>query len=242
MPMFLGRDVRRVYRLIKEGITGVDETADICLTSPEHYYVSSSRMLFEDPTYRKLIESALLASDDVHAIATLFGIEKELVEFYSSVYYNVTGLTPLQKVRLVEICDDPQEKTMKLWAVSQGLSFLAWRLGVKVDISPVEGMRSLYADSFFRAKEAFFNANSTQASREALKWAKQASESAKILKSWVSDTDAAKKDLEMALAEVTEDTVNFGNIEKLLSDNGETFIESKVSDLNQILKENSTPE
>lgn len=243
MSLFVGRDVRRVLKLVKAGTLGVDATADLVLSNPTDYLVETSKLLYEDYTYRTYIEAALLASRDSSAIAALFGVEKDLIEFYASVYYDVFQLTVIQRLRLVELCEDPNEKNLKLWGVSQGLDFLAWRLGFKVEISPVEGMKALYSDSFFKAKEAFFNSNSAEASKEALKWAKQAFDSAKVLKSWVSDMDEASKELELALKDLNADNINFGDISNIYLENGEIFEETTAgADIEQLLKENASSE
>ena len=81
MSLFVGRDVRRVLKLVKAGTLGVDATADLVLSNPTDYLVETSKLLYEDYTYRTYIEAALLASRDSSAIAALFGVEKELIEF-----------------------------------------------------------------------------------------------------------------------------------------------------------------
>ena len=240
---FVGKDVRRVYSLVKSGTSGEDAYADLVLNNPQDPRVETSKVIFDDDTYRKYLESCLLATEDLPEISELLGIELEVVQFYSKVYYDVSGLSVLQKVKLVQSCIDQEEKRLKLWAVSQGLKFLAWRLGFKVEISPVDGVRSIYSDSFFKAKEAFFNGNTVDASREALKWAKMAMDSAKLLKSWVTDMDAANEELELALREVTANDIEYGNISEIYEQNGEDFIESSVGDsIDQILKENASAE
>lgn len=238
---FVGKDVRRIYNLVESGTLGEAPYADFVLEYPDDPRVSTSKILFEDETYRIYLESCLLATSDLSEIAELLGIDLETVEFYSKIYYDVAGLSVLQKVKLVQSCKNEEEKRLKLWAVSQGLNFLAWRLGFKVEVSPVDGIRSLYADSFFKAKEAFFNGNTVDASREALKWAKMAMDSAKLLKSWVTDMDAANEELELALREVTGDSIDFGDIAEMYASNGEEFLETEAGQgIEQILKENAS--
>lgn len=238
--LFSGREVRKVLSLVQKKERGVDPSADFILDNPEDYLVQSSFRIFNDLQYRSYIESALLASDDLNAISSIFGVEVDLVEFYARCFYNVVGLSPLQKARLVEVCENPLEKNMKMWGLSQGLKFLAWRLGLKVELSPLEGMYSIYADSFFKAKEAFFNPNAAEASKEAAKWSKQAFEAAKIIKSWVSDVDAAKKDLELALEAVDATNVDFGNIEEIYELNGEDFTDEEVPTFDEVMKQNAS--
>lgn len=240
--LFSGREVRKVLFLAQKGERGIDASTDFILDNPEDYLVQSAFRIFNDLQYRSYIEAALLATNDLSEIATTFGIELELVEFYARCFYNVTGLSPLQKARLVELCEDKTEKMMKMWGLSQGLKFLAWRLGLKVEISPVEGMYSIYADSFFKAKEAFFNPNAAEASKESLKWSRQAFEAAKVIKSWVSDVDAARKELELALDEVNSTNVDFGDISDVYKQNGEVYVEEEVMSIDEVMKQNASQE
>lgn len=238
---FVGRDVRRVLSLIQSRKTGQDAYADLVLSDPENRLVKDSAVLFEDDTYRKYIEACILASDDLPEIAALLGLDLDTLEFYSKVYYDAVGLTVLQKVKLAQSCLDIEEKALKMWAVSQGLKFLAWRLGFKVEISPVEGVKSLYADSFFKAKEAFFSSGTSKSSQEALRWAKMAMDGAKVLKSWVTDMDAANEEIRLALKEVNVGNIDFGDINEVYESNGEVFEESVVGDdIEKILKQNAS--
>ena len=215
------RDIYRVAKVIARGERGVDPLADLFLAdelSPECLEV---RHVCQNKIQRIYLEAGLLATEDVDKICQIFGFRREVVELYEKAYYNVFGLSKLEKAWLVDSCDDPQEQNMKRWAFSQGIDFLAWRLGIKVELSPVEGMASLYADCFYKAKEAFFNPNSSEASKEALKWTKQASELSRILKSWVTNNNEAMKDIEMALSSLGSSDVDFGDIKGIKEENGD---------------------
>ena len=68
-------------------------------------------------------------------------------------------------------------------------------------------------------------------------------DSAKVLKSWVSDMDEASKELELALRDVNADNINFGDIASIYADNGEIFEETTAgADIEQLLKENASAE
>jgi hypothetical protein len=64
----------------------------------------------------------------------------------------------------------------------------------------------------YRSKEAFFNKNNSEASKEAIKWSKMSLDVARLIKLWVMDSSAARKDLELALDRVTPD---FGDVSDL---------------------------
>lgn len=242
MGLFSEREVRKVISLVQKGERGIDPSVDFILDNPEDYLVVAAYKIYNDVHYRSYLEAALLSTNHLPDIAEMFSLELELVEFYTRCFYNVTGLGPLQKAKLVDICEDKIEKNLKLWGVSQGLKFLAWRMGVKVELSPVEGMYSLYADSFFKSKEAFFNPNAAEASKESLKWSRQAFEAAKVIKSWVSDVDAAREDLNLALEEVNSTNIDFGDIESIFEENGEEYVEEEVTSIEEIMKQNASEE
>ena len=98
------------------------------------------------------IEACLLATDDISKIADIIDVDEEVVDIYQKVYYDIAGLDRLTKLRMIETVKDEREQQLKLWAVSQGIDFIAWRLGTVPKISPVEGLTSIYSDCFFKAK------------------------------------------------------------------------------------------
>jgi hypothetical protein len=100
---------------------------------------------------------------------------------------------------------DRAEAALKLWALSQGLTFIAWRMGRQVQVSPVEGLQDLFTTCIYKAKEAIFSGNVSEASKESTKWVKLSMDIARLLKIWVMDSAAAKKDIELALQEVVPD-------------------------------------
>lgn len=158
---------------------------------------------------RVYLESSLLATDDLEAIAEVFDIPLPLVVEYERTLYPVVHLNRLQKLEIVSKVKDSSEAELKRWAITQGFDFIKWRLGFKVEMSPVESMISMYSDCYFKSKEAFYSPNASVNSKEALKWVRQAAGLAQILKTWVVDSKEAKKDIELALAKVmiSQDTV-----------------------------------
>jgi hypothetical protein len=123
---------------------------------------------------------------------------------YRDTFYDVTDLDKLSKMDLMNV-SDPSEKSLKMWALSQGLSFISWRIGNQVDISPVEGLQDLFTTCIYKSKEAMFNGNTSEASKESTKYIKLAMDLARLLKVWVLDSAAAKHDIEIALRSVTPD-------------------------------------
>lgn len=199
--------------LIRGKKTGIDPLvdriiADVEGTSEEAKFFRKGEELRTSKLRRSYIESCILASNDYVKIGELLELDPKFVEFYESVFYNVSGLDRLERLELLE----DEEDTLKLWAVSQGLDFIAWRLGKKVELSPVEGLKDLFSTCVYKSKEAMFNKNSSEASKEAAKWTKLAMDLGRLLKMWIVDTAAARKDLEIALEKVVP---NFGNLDEL---------------------------
>ena len=161
---------------------------------------------------RVYLEASLLATSDVVQIAELFGIPIEVIQEYEKSLFPVFSLNRLQKLELVSKSKGSEELELKRWAVTQGFDFVKWRLGFKVEMSPVESMISMYSDCFYKSKEAFFSSNSDESSKEALKWVRQAAGLAQILKTWVTDSAEAKKDIELALSKVMINKDTVGNL------------------------------
>lgn len=199
--------------LIRGKKGGVDELVDRILAdekglTDESKFFKKGTELRESKLRRSYIESCILASNDYAKIGELLELDPKFVEFYENVFYNVSGLDRLERLELLE----DEEDTLKLWAVSLGLDFIAWRLGRKVELSPVEGLKDLFNTCIFKSKEAMFNKNSSEASKESTKWVKLSIDIARLLKLWVMDSAAARRDLEVALEKVVP---NFGSLDDL---------------------------
>lgn len=239
--MFTLKEIVEREGIIARGERGKDPLADLFLQDTLSETQIKVLELVKNPVYRSYIEASLLATDDVQEISDLIGISYEVLALFRECFYPVTNLTKFEKVYLVELGSSVEDKNLKRWAVTQGMDFLAWRMGFKVEISPVEGMSSLYADCFFKAKEAFFNVNSTEASKEALKWAKQASDISRLLKSWVSNNKEASSEIEIALENCTEESLEFGDLTEITESNGEEldFVKPEFGSFDEILDQNS---
>ena len=164
---------------------------------------------------RWYVEAALLTEASDVIVGDTLDIHPEIVGVYRKVFFDVGSMDRISKIEVVESCKDESEKNLKLWAMTQGMDFLAWRLGKPVKLSPVDGLSALFSDSYFKARESFFNGSSSASAANALKWTKQTVEIGKLLKAWVSDSEAAVKDIEFALREFTEDEKQFDLLDSL---------------------------
>jgi hypothetical protein len=190
--------------LLRKRTLGTDPLVDTILKDDnctEAQLYAQAKRINESPLKKGYVESSLLTCDDLPQISELLEIPLPVLTMYRDVYYEVTGLDKLSKMELLD-CRDKNEAQMKLWALSQGMPFIAWRLGKQITISPVEGLQDLFTTCIYKAKEAMFNGNISEASKESTKWTKLSMDIARLLKLWVLDSAAAKKDIELALMEV----------------------------------------
>ena len=197
--------------LIRNKKNGIDPLVDKILSDEscdEAKMYRKGTDLRDSKIRRSYIEACLLASNDYERVGELLELPKEFIEFYENVFYNVGCLDRLERLELLE----DETDTLKLWAISQGLDFIAWRLGKPIKISPIDGLQDLFNTCMYKSKEAMFNKNATDASREATKWVKLATDLARLLKMWVHDAGAATRELEIAMERVVPD---FGKIEDL---------------------------
>lgn len=201
--------------LIKNNALGVDPLVDSVLTegSPERALYTRALTINKSDLKRRYLESCLLASGDIERISTILELPEDLVVMYRDVFYNVTDLDKLSKLELLDV-SDREEHAMKVWALSQGLEFIEWRLGKVVAVNPVEGLKDLFTMAMFKAKESMFSGNAAEASKEGVKWSKLATDMARLLKIYVLDTDAAKKDIELALKEVTPEFKSYSELDR----------------------------
>lgn len=193
----------RQYLIYKEA-KGKDPLVDEILANPDGpqgQLYKTVKEYHEDKLRRSYIEACLLASQDFDRISELLEMDKELIRMYHDIYYVVGKLDRLSKLELLDV-KDSDEAVMKIWALSQGLDFIAWRLGKKVNISPIDGLTDLFNTCLYKSKEAIFNKNDSGASRESTKWVKLSMDIARLLKIWVMDSAGARRDIEIALREV----------------------------------------
>lgn len=202
--------------LVKNKKAGVDPLVDTILTegsAEAELYVQSLR-IYTSNVKRSYVEACLLGSQDLERISALLEIDITLLEFYRSVFYDVQGLDKLSRLELIDV-SDKNEGLMKLWALNQGLDFIAWRLGANVTINPTDGLQSLFSTCVMKSKEAMFSGNASEESKEAVRWTKMSLDIARMLRSWVMDSDGAKKDIELALRESNPDFEGFADLEDL---------------------------
>lgn len=200
-------------RLVKQKRSGEDPLVDKILIegSPELSFYERALKLNKSSLKRSYLESCLLASQDVNRISNLLGIPVDLVVFYKDVFYDVWDLDKLSKLELVDV-SDKNESLMKLWALNQGLDFIAWRLGEPVNINPTAGLQDLFSTCIMKSKEAMFSGNATAESSEATKWVKLSMDIARLLRNWVMDSEGARKDIELALKETNPDFEGFDTL------------------------------
>ena len=200
-------------RLVKSKSSGVDLLVDKILTegSPESSNYSKAVKLNKSVLKRSYLESCLLASQDIGRISELLEIPEDLIVLYKDVFFDVWELDKLSKLELID-CNDKNEGLMKLWALHQGLDFIAWRLGNPVNINPTQGLQDLFSTCIMKSKEAMFSGNATAESAEATKWVKLSMDIARLLRNWVMDSEGARRDIELALKETNPDFEGFDTL------------------------------
>lgn len=190
--------------LVKQKTTGVDPLVDRVLSGkPEDKEAldlyERSKVIFLSPVKKSYVESCLMTSSNLEAIEGLLEIPIIILQSYRSFFFNIEGYDKLSLMEVIEDSKTDDERGMKIWALSQGLEFVAWRLGKSVNVNPVDGLQELFTLAVFKSKEALFSGNASESSKAAANWTKLSMDLARILKAWVTDNDAAKGDIELAL-------------------------------------------
>lgn len=191
--------------LIRRGEKGRDTLVDKILSepdSPEAKLWPECAEIFESRVKRGYIEACLMSCEDYGKISELLEVPPDILQLYEKTCFDIKGMDRLSKLDLLDKERDRDVLVMKMWALNQGLDFVAWRLGKKVDISPLDGLTEMFTMCVYKSKEALFNPNSSVASVESTKWAKLSLDIARMLKVWVLDNDVARRDLELAIKEV----------------------------------------
>ena len=208
-------NLRALY--IRRRTLGIDSLVDKIITepdSPEGKLYLRAKDINESPLKRGYVESSLLTSASIDQVADILEMPVDLIVMYRDVFYNVKDFDKLSKMELLNV-PDKSEASMKLWALSQGIDFIAWRMGRKINISPIDGLQDLFATTVFKAREAMFSNNVAESSKESTKWVKLSLDIARLLKMWVLDSAAAKKDIELALSEIVPDFQGIESIDEL---------------------------
>jgi hypothetical protein len=191
--------------LIRKEERGKDPLVDKILgepDSPEAKLWPKCADIFDSRIKRGYVEACLMSTVNYDEISKLLEVPIEVLKLYEETCFDIKGYDRLSKVDLLDKEKDKDILVMKMWALHQGLDFVAWRLGKKVDISPLEGLTDMFTMCIYKSKEALFNSNSSSASVESTKWAKLSLDIARMLKVWVLDNDVARRDLELAIKEV----------------------------------------
>lgn len=165
------------------------------------------------------LEAALFSGAEISEISRLLDIPQEVILAYQEEYLLVSKGNKLEKLEYIE--EEMSHKdsairrrgSLKLWALSSGLEFLKWRLGEAVQISPITGMQNLFSICFYKAKEAMYSSSTSDEGKESQKWIKLSTDIARLIKLWVSDSEAARKDIELALKEIIPE---FGSIDEFI--------------------------
>lgn len=207
-------------KLVNAKELGKDERVDLILNDP----TSSLALLYKacdeiraSKMKKGYIEACLFCSDDVERISDILEIDLEVIKVYQEFFFDVRGWDRLSKVEHTDAIPDSrqQEMMLKLYALSNGLDFIAWRLGKSTSISPVEGLQELFNVCMYKSKEAMYNPSTSKTSMESTKWVKLSTDISRLLKIWVMDSSAAKRDLEIAIRDVLPE---FKGIDSILSD------------------------
>lgn len=218
--------------LIRNGKVGEDELVDQVLTaeSPQAILYNKARELNENPLKKRYIEACMLASPDLGSISSLLEIEVEVLNAYSKIYYDIEGLDHLDKLELTQVRNS-DESSLKMWALTQGMDFIAWRLGKRSEVTPpLDGLRQLFDTCLYKAKEAFFSSNVSKASQESSRWVKLSMDIARLIKAWSNEGNDAQKDLEIRIKEVVATFPSVGSFHDLFDD-----VKTKLEQVEEIL-------
>lgn len=205
--------------LITKEIKGKDSRVDAILSNSDPVLVDlyKKALFINRSNLRKnYVEASLLCESDLTKISSILEVPTEVLEIYQEFFFDVRQLDKLGKIEHIESIEDLDERQLKLWALGQKMSFISWRLGDKVSLSPVEGLVEMFSTCMYKAKESVYSSNASESSKEAIKWTKMSADIARLLKVWTLDNDAAKADLEIAIKEIVPE---FVGIDALLNEN-----------------------
>ena len=214
------------HLLVKKRTLGVDPLADAviaCLNRPlvdgalgpkpqELELYEKALDISRSDVKRGYVEACMVASQDLKPISDMLGIPLDVLSTYRKFFFDVEGFDKLSMLEVVDKTRDLSERGTKTWALTQGLDFLAWRLGKTVSVNPVSGLQELFTLCMYKSKEALFSGNASESSKEATKWTKMSMDMARLLKVWVMDGDAAKRDIELAIAQVDPTFESFSTL------------------------------
>jgi hypothetical protein len=153
----------------------------------------------EAPTLADIIlKAALITGESDDKLAEVLGKSKEQIA-KARADFPACGYGRLDKLQYITEVENKSERVYLLWAYSNGLNFIKWKLGLIPDMDPVTAVKQLFTDTIMKSREAIYFSNTEEESKEATKWTALSVQLAKLLKSWVLDSEAAVHDLHIAL-------------------------------------------
>lgn len=206
------------FKLIKNNEIGKDPGVDKILSSSDPVLMglyAKALTINKSKLRKNYVEASLLCESDLAKISEILEIPVDTLTVYKEFFFEVDGLDKLGKIEHIESVTSDEEKQLKLWALGQKMNFISWRLGNKVSLSPVDGLVEIFGTAMYKAKEAVYSSNTSESSKEAIKWTKLSADIARLLKVWTMDSTAAKTELELAIKEIVPD---FMGIDSLLED------------------------
>lgn len=175
-----------------------------------------AKMIYEDKVVKAYVESCILATEDFTTMSNLLEIPENTLTLYHDLYYDIHSLSRIHKVEHIASLPDENERIRKQWAFSQGLEYVAWRMGQSAQLSVSETIQDLHSDAYYKSKEAFFSDSTSAIGQEALKWHKQTVLLSKMLTDLEIETDDVAASFELALNRITEKTMDMPSIEDLM--------------------------
>jgi hypothetical protein len=203
------------HRRYRARVEGKDPRIDLLISEKDPVLLdlyTKSYNLYKSAIKKAFVESSLICENDLTKISPIIDVPVPVLEVYKEFFFDIEGLDKLSKFEHIEGVDDDNEKTLKLWALGQGMGFIAWRLGDRVQLSPVDGLVDMFSTCMYKAKESMYSCNTADSSKEALKWTKLSADIARLLKLWTLDNAAARKDLEIAIKEVVPDFMGIDSL------------------------------
>lgn len=201
------------HHLIKNKTTGKDPLVDKLLEGEFVEEYKHALAIYNSPIKKSYVEACMMASENITEIEDMLEIAYPILDIYRQVFFDVRGYNKLDKLEILELSDNDDEKSMKLWALSQGMGFISWRLGRNPVINPVSGLQDMFSTCVYKSKEAMFSGNVSASSVESTKWVKLSMDLARILKQWTTDSSAARQDIELALRDVIPDFKGFDDLD-----------------------------
>ncbi len=210
---------------------GEDPLVDEILQNPEGALAklfTKASQINTTPLKKRYVEACLLCSEDMERISDILEMDREVVDLYRKIYFDIEGFDRVEKLELTDV-KNQDEAQLKMWALAEGIEFIAWRLGHRArPISPVDGLKQLYGTCLYKAKEAFFTDNTTDSSIQSAKWTKLSMDIARLLKAWTSDSNQAQTELDMRIQDVKSSFPSIARFAELFDEVAEKQTEANV--------------